>query len=135
MPSSSSGAKPKKLTQEELDEERLREIEAKVKELLQLISEGHDREKADAALGEARATRDEQAGNRKERTYHREEKGLSLSKSIPMTQHTSAHLKLASALKLRIRLGEYAQELEDSLARLAEEQVEVLERKLKRARY
>lgn len=131
MPSSSSGAKPKKPTQEELDEERLREIEAKVKELLQLISEGHDREKADAALGEARAKRDEQAGNRKERVYHRERVG----KSIPMTQHTSAHLKLASALKLRIQLGEYAQELEDSLSRLAEEQVEVLERKLKRARY
>jgi SOS-response transcriptional repressor LexA len=56
-------------------------------------------------------------------------------KPIPMTQHTSAHLKLASALKLRIRLGEYALELEDSLSRLAEEQVEVLERQLKRARY
>jgi hypothetical protein len=127
-------AKPaKKPTQEELDEERLREIEAKVKELLQLISDGHDRERADAALGEARARRDEQAGNRRERTYHKEDKAT--NKAIPMTQHTSAHLKLASALKLRIRLGEYALELEDSLARLAEEQVEVLERKLKRARY
>jgi len=129
----SAGAKPKKPTQEELDDERLREIEAKIKELLQLISQGHDREKADAALGEARATRDEQQGNRKERTFHKEAQGS--GKPIPMGQHTSAHLKLASALKLRIRLGEYAQELEDSLTRLAEEQVEVLERQLKRARY
>ena len=127
MPSS---AKP---TQEELDEERLREIEAKIKELTQLIGEGHDRAGADERLQTARAHRGEQKGNRGERTYHKEDKGA--GKPTPMTQYTSAHLKLASALKLRIRLGEYAAELEDSLSRLAEEQVEVLERKLKRARY
>ncbi len=129
----STGAKPKKPTQEELDEERLREIEAKIKELTQLIGEGQGRAGADERLQAARGHRDEQKGNRGERTYHREDKGP--CKSVPMTQHTSAHLKLASALKLRIRLGEYALELEDSLARLAEEHVEVLERKLKRARY
>ena len=130
---SKSKSKPAKPTQEELDEERLREIEARIKELIQLIGEGHDRAGADERLQGARDLRDEQNGNRRERTYHKEDKGL--GKSTPMTQHTSAHLKLASALKLRIQLGEYAVELEDSLARLAEEQVEVLERKLKRARY
>jgi hypothetical protein len=129
----SEGAKPKKPTQEELDDERLREIEAKIKELIQLIGEGHDRAGADERLQAARASRDEQKGNRRERTFHREDRGA--GKSIATTQHTSAHLRLASALKLRIRLGEYAAELEDSLARLAEEQVEVLERQLKRARY
>lgn len=131
MPSAS--AKPKKPKQEELDDERLREIEAKIKELLQLISEGQGRAGADERLQAARAHRDGQQGNRRERTFHKEAQGS--GKPIPMTQHTSAHLKLASALKLRIRLGEYALELEDSLSRLAEEQVEVLERQLKRARY
>jgi hypothetical protein len=128
MPSST--AKP---TKEELDEERLREIEAKIKELTQLIAEGHDRPGADKRLEAARASRDKQKGNHKERTFHKEDRGS--GRPIATSQHTSAHLSLASALKLRIRLGEYALELEDSLARLAEEQVEVLERKLKRARY
>ena len=120
----SAGAKPKKPTQEELDEERLREIE-----------DGPDRPGADTKLQAARDQRDEQKGNKRERAYYREEPGKGAGKPIPVTQHTRAHLELAGALRLRIRLGEFALELGDSLERLAEEQVEVLERKLKRARH
>ena len=131
----SAGAKPKKPTQEELDEERLREIEARIKELTKLIADGHDRPGADTKLQAARDQRDEQKGNKRERAYYREEPGKGAGKPIPVTQHTRAHLELAGALRLRIRLGEFALELGDSLERLAEEQVEVLERKLKRARH
>jgi DNA polymerase III delta prime subunit len=131
MPSTTKAKAPKP-TQEELDEERLREIEARMKELIQLMSDGVDRPKADERLQTARTTRDTHKGNRKERVFYRE-KGA--GRPIPVSQHTRAHLELAEALKLRIRLGEYALDLGDSLERLAEEHVEVLERSLKRARY
>lgn len=131
MPSSS--AKPKKPTQEELDEERLREIEARIKELTRLMSEGMDRPTADERLGRAREERDAHKGNKKERAFHKPPGGG--GKPIAVSRHTQTHLDLGEALKLRIRLGEFALELGDSLERLAEEQVEVLERQLKRARY
>ena len=124
-------AKP---TQEELDAERLREIESRIKELTQLISEGTNRTGADQKLQSARDQHDEHRGNKKERAYYR---GANTGggKPIPLSQHTRTHLELADALRLRIRLGGYAAELTDSLERLAEEQVEILERELKRARY
>lgn len=131
MPSSS--AKPKKPTQEELDEERLREIEARIKELTKLMSEGTDRPAADERLGRAREERDAHKGNRKERAFHKPPGGG--GKPIAVSRHTQTHLALGEALRLRIRLGEFALDLGDSLERLAEEQVEVLERQLKRARY
>ena len=53
---SKSKAKPAKPTQEELDAERLREIESRIKELTQLISEGTDRTAADQKLQAARAS-------------------------------------------------------------------------------
>ena len=131
----SAAGKSKKPTQEELDEERLREIEARIKELTRLIADGHDRTGADAKLQAARDQRDEQKGNHRERAFYREQLEKGPGKPIAVTQHTRAHLELASALRLRIRLGEFALDLGDSLGRLAEEQVEVLERKLKRARH
>ena len=129
------GKKKKKAprpTQEELDEQRLREIEARLKELTQLMAEGKDRPAADDGLERARAARDEHQGNHRERAFHRAQ---GAGRPIPVSMHTRSHLELADALKLRIRLGEYALDLGDSLQRLAEEQVEVLERVLKRARY
>ena len=131
---SKSKAKPAKPTQEELDAERLREIESRIKELTQLISEGTDRTAADQKLQAARDQHAEHKGNRKERAYYRGA-GTGGGRPIPLSQHTRAHLELADALRLRIRLGDYALELADSLERLSEEQVEILEREVKRARY
>lgn len=133
MPTSAKKKKKApKPTQEELDEQRLREIEASLKELTQLIADGKDRPAADEGLDRARAARDEHQGNRVERAFY---KAQGAGRPVPVSMHTRSHLELADALKLRIRLGEYALDLGDSLERLAEEQVEVLERTLKRARY
>lgn len=122
-------AKPKP-TQEELDEQELREVESKIKELISLMREGHHREKADEGLAKAR---DNHENNKNDKTaaFHRHEGG----KHITTTNHTKSVLELAEALKLRIQLGQYALELEDSLNRAAVKQVEILERQLKRARY
>ena len=49
--------------------------------------------------------------------------------------HTKTALDLAERLKRRIQLGQYALELEDSLSRLSERYVAVLERMLERSRY
>lgn len=103
-----------------------------MRELVQLMADGTDRPRADERLGTARAGRDRHRGNKAERVFYKE---TGAGKPIPVTQHTRAHLELADALRLRIRLGQYARDLGDSLERLAEEQVEVLERCLKRARY
>ena len=47
-------AKPKEPTQEEKDEERLREIEAKIADLVELIHAGTTRDSADSKVGEHR---------------------------------------------------------------------------------
>jgi hypothetical protein len=49
--------------------------------------------------------------------------------------HTKTALDLAEQLKLRIQLGQYALELDDSLQRLSARYVDVLERMLGRSRY
>jgi hypothetical protein len=49
--------------------------------------------------------------------------------------HTKTALDLAETLKLRIKLGQYARELDDSLERLSQRYVAVLERKAGRSRY
>ena len=54
---------------------------------------------------------------------------------VATTMHTKTELELAEQLKLRIQLGKYALELDNSLKRLSTRYVNVLERVLKRARY
>lgn len=49
-----AAAKPKEPTQEEKDEERLREIEAKIADLVELIHAGTTRDSADSKVGEHR---------------------------------------------------------------------------------
>ena len=119
----------KKKTKEELDQERLREVEARMKEVMDLLGKGASREKADAGLETARANQSKHAGN-KMGVFHSHG-----SAKIPLKMSTKTQLDLAEALKLRIRIGDFALELEDSLQRMAGEQVELLERELKRARH
>jgi len=122
----------KKPTQEEKDDERLREIEARMKELVSLMGERTDRGQADERLQAAREAREKHKGNTKQQVFH---SNKSTPKPIPVNMDTKSALDLAEALKTRIRLGAYALDLQDSLNRLAAEQVEVLERCLKRTRY
>ena len=129
MPAKKKKKTPKP-TQEELDDERLREIEGKIKEVLELMGGREDRDSATERLDEARGRHAENEHS-KERAFHPTGGG----KHVPMGKGTKSALDLAEALRLRIKLGEYALDLGDSLERLAEEHVEVLERSLKRARY
>jgi hypothetical protein len=128
MPSGKKPIEPVK-TQEELDEEELREVEAKILEVLGLMSERHSRDNVDAELVKARARVGEHHGNAQS-VYHPSNQG-----HVATTMHTHTKLELAGTLKTRIQLGKYAGNLEDSLRRLSERHVEVLERILERSRY
>lgn len=116
-------------TPEELDEEELREVEAKITEVLDLMTARHHRERTDESLLVARARRDEHTGNRQPVYHH------SGSHHAATTMHTKTALDLAEQLKLRIKLGKYALELDNSLERLSARYVAVLERMLGRSRY
>lgn len=121
--------KPPEKTPEELDEEELREVEGRMKEVLDLMTARHHRADTDARLLEARARRDDHAGNRQP-VFH-----VSEGHHAVTTMHTKTELDLAEQLKLRIQLGKYALELDNSLERLSARQVAVLERMLSRSPY
>ena len=121
--------KPPEKTPEELDAEELREVEAKMKEVLDLMTARHHRDETDARLLEARGRRDDHSGNRQP-VFH-----VSGAHHAPTTMHTKTELDLAEQLKLRIQLGKYALELDHSLERLSARQVAVLERMLARSPY
>ena len=128
MPSKAkSKAEPK--TEEELDEEELRETEAKLREVLDLMTAHKNRDDTDAKLLGARMTCHAHTGN-KQPIYH-----VHKSHHTATTMHTKTRLDLAELLKTRIALGQYARNLDDSLQRLSERYVEVLERILSRSRY
>jgi hypothetical protein len=120
-------------TQEEKDLQELREVESKIKEVLELMTQRHTRENTDEKLQVARARRDEARGD-SQSTFYRV-RGSSAKAMVPTSMHTHSHLELGEVLKTRIKLGQYAADLEDSLRRLSERHVEVLERILERARY
>jgi hypothetical protein len=120
-------------TPEEKDEEELREVEAKIKEVLALMGERHTRAQTDEKLAAARARRDEHHGNRQSVFYRVGKVGK--GGQVATTLHTQSHLELGEVLKTRIQLGQYAANLEDTLRRLSERHVEVLERILSRSRY
>ena len=117
------------LTAEERDEEMLRDIEARVKEVSGLMIQRTNRQQADKRVSETSQRAEEHRGNT-ESVYHIVQEG-----HVPTTMHTRANLELCEALKERIKLGGYAMDLQDSLHRLSERQVEVLKRKLTRCRY
>jgi 3-mercaptopyruvate sulfurtransferase SseA len=120
--------KPEK-TPEERDEEELREIESKIKEVMELMAKGHKRDEVDKRLSDARLRRDAHHGD-KTSAYH-----IASSGHVPTTRHTESKIALAEQLKLRIQLGQYARNLDDTLERLSARHVDVLERILKRSRY
>jgi hypothetical protein len=119
----------KQPTQEEKDEERLREIEERICDLTELLSKGVTRDSADAEIGEARERVESGKGEPRPllKVYH--EHG---GKKIATTRRTQSKMMLAHSLKLRIRVGRHAQDLEHALHILVREQVEILERQLER---
>jgi hypothetical protein len=119
----------KEPTQEEKDEERLREIEERMTDLTDLLSEGVTRESADARVGEHRDRVKSGKGEPRPllKVFH--DHG---GKRIATTRRTQSKMMLAEALKLRIRVGKHAQDLEHALHILVKEQVEILERQLER---
>ena len=119
----------KQPTQEEKDEQRLREIEERICDLTELLSGSVTRESADDRIGESRERVKSGKGEPRPflRVFH--EHG---GKKIATTRRTQSKLMLADALKLRIRVGKHAQDLEHALHILVREQVEILERQLER---
>jgi hypothetical protein len=119
----------KEPTEEEKDEERLREVEAKLEDLVDLLSRGVTRESADQRIHTAR---DRVASGKGEsrpllRVFH--DQG---GKRLPTTRRTQSKMHLAESLKLRLRVGQHAQDLEHALHTLVKEQVQILERQLGR---
>ena len=104
------------------DEERLRELEADIKEVLELQALKTDRNQADRIVEERRKQRDASSGS-KQKVFHPGTKQTT-------TMHIKTHLELVRALKHRLRLGKYGLDLESVLGRLVAEQVSLLEKKL-----
>ena len=118
-------------SEEERDEKRLREVEARIADLVDLLQQGATRDAADARIHDARARVASGAGEARPllRVFH--DHG---GKRIPTTRRTQSKLQLAEALKLRLRASKHAQDLEHALHVLVREQVEILERQLGRSR-
>lgn len=116
-------------TQEEIDEERLREIEAKIEDITDLLSQNLSRESVDKEIegheNRVKSTSGESVPYL--RVYH--DHG---GKRIPTTRRTQAKMKLAESLKTRIRLAENTADLEHGLHILVKEQIEILKRQLSR---
>lgn len=122
---------PKEPTAEEKDEERLREIEAKLTDLMELISGDVTRESADERVKTAEERVDSTEGEERPllKVFHD-----SGGKKIKTTRRTQSKMHLAEALKLRLRVGKHAQDLEHALHILVREQVDILRRQLGRAK-
>ncbi len=124
-----TAAAVKEPTEEEQDEERLREVEAKLEDLVDLLSHGVTRDSSDAKIDESRSRVASGKGESKPllRVFH--QKG---GRRLPTTRRTQSKMHLADALKLRLRVGQHAQDLEHALHLLVKEQVQILERQLAR---
>lgn len=114
-------------TPEQLDEEELGAVEGEIREVMNLMTERHNRSKADEDLRVARARRDRFLGD-KQSVFH-----IRDNKHITTTMHTKTALDLADQLKLRIQLEKHDPELDDALERLSSRYVAVLERILGRS--
>lgn len=116
-------------TEEEKDAEELREVEQRLEEVLQLMTSRRNRKETDAALERARIARSEHTGDVTP-VFH-----VTAQHHVPTTMHTKRTLDLCEQLKMRIQLGQYALELDDTLHRLSERYAKVLEKILARSKY
>lgn len=125
-----STAKPEKPpTAEEKDEERLREVEAKIAEVTDLLASNADRDTVDRHIAGHRARVRSADAESKPRLRVFHDHG---GKRIQTTRRTQAKMQLAGSLQTRLRLAQHATDLEHALHVLVQEQVEILERQLGR---
>ena len=116
-------------TEEEKDEELLRELDARFADVTELMTRRLQRHEVDEKLLRAREHAGKHKGN-KTSAFHKAPAG-----HVATTEETRANLDLVETLRHRIRLGAHAANLQDALHRISERQVQVLERQLKRAKY
>jgi len=116
--------KPK--TQEEKDEEELREVETKLTEILDLMTQRKSRQSADDELTNARRSHGIHQGN-KQPVMH-----INQKHHVPTTMHTKTVLDLADKIKQKIEVFQFGQELETALGKHAGRYLEILERILSR---
>ena len=122
IPSMSS--KPK--TQKEKDEEELREVEAKLTQILDLLTQRKGRQVAEDELEQARKSHEIHEGN-KQPVMH-----ITQKHHVPTTMHTKTVLDLAEKIKQKIEVCKFGQELETALRNHAGKYLEILERILSR---
>lgn len=123
-PNAKAAAKPP--TQEELDEERLRELTKIIKELLDMLAHGVSRQSADEEVDRLRrrVASGEDEGKPLLRVYH--DHG---GRKVCTTRRTQSKLMLAEALERRSRVWSYPHDLEHALHIHTHEQLEIMERK------
>lgn len=119
-------AQEKPPTQEEKDEERLKELAGIIKELLDLLAQGVSRQSADE---EVERLRQRVASGEDEdrpllRVYHSHSAG-----KVPTTRRTQSKLMLAEALERRARVWSHPRDLEHALHIHAHEKLEIMERR------
>jgi len=119
-----SSSKPK--TQEEKDEEELREVEGKLTEILDMMTQRKSRESADDELMRARDAHSVHHGN-KQPVMH-----ITSKHHVPTTMHTKTALDLAEKVKQKIEVHKYGMELQAALGIYAARYLSVLERILAR---
>jgi hypothetical protein len=115
-------------TPEELDEQELREVEAGMKEVLDLLSRRQNRKDAGRQLDLRRAALEAHESNGQAAMH------IAGSMRVPTTMRTKAKLDLGETLKTNIVLHRHAESLEEALSGLCERHVAVLERILARAK-
>jgi len=113
-------------TREQKDERELREIEADMKEVLDLLTRRQSREEASRRVDTLRRTRDQHADSTQPVMH------MAGTTRAPTTQGTKARLDLAEGLKESIALHRHHESLETALSQLSERHVAVLERILAR---
>ena len=106
------------------DEKLLTQNSKDIEEVLKLIEEQTDREKASKGLAEAEVRVE---GQQQGRVFHAHQ-----SRKIPLHGHTSNLLRLAEALELHMRTLRHGQDLHRSLGNLSRQRVKVLKRVLER---
>ncbi len=128
-----SGAEkqPADKSQEELDEERLKEIEQKLTDLIELIHAKVTRESLDKDVETHRKRVESTKGESRPYTQIYHEHGSS-GKKIPTTRRTSSKMHLVDSLKMQLRVSKHPKDLEHALHILVQEQLEILERQTKR---
>lgn len=126
-------AKPEKPpTQEELDEEKLKELTADIEEIVELILDGDTRETIQSKIDELQSHLEMLKNESRPlmRVWHK--KG---GKKFSTPRRNSHMLDLSDAYEKKMMLEKYPDDLHHMLHVKTREKLELLERKMKRAKH